>query len=375
MNSNTWGRQPAITWMGVARSTYNDFLFSSLASRASLDVIYLKKSLASHPWELATPSYRIHSADDKGCMKLVAAADLLVVSGWTDFRWLLAPLLGARHQKRVFWTDTPDTRMHVGIRGQVRRAVMDYVFRTFDQIWSTGTVGCEALLRLGCPSSKVRAFPFFVDVDRALRLDPTEQKEIANFRLRHRSIASGNEVVFLCVGQLIRRKRFVDAIRALALSPRNTTLWIVGEGEEHERLKHAAVVLGVRNRVRHLGWLQPRDTLLANLAADVLVHPASYDPFPTVVLEAMSVGRPVIGCENAGSVVDRIVDGENGYIHTCGDYRGIASAMRKISESSEHLAALGKEAARTAAASSIELGFKRIQAVLHEPANNEIQFQ
>ncbi len=51
---------------------------------------------------------------------------------------------------------------------------------------------------------------------------------------------------------------------------------------------------------RHLGMLDHPEAALA--AADVLLHPTFYDPFPLVVLEALACGTPVVTTVQNGAV-------------------------------------------------------------------------
>ena len=62
---------------------------------------------------------------------------------------------------------------------------------------------------------------------------------------------------------------------------------------------------------------------------DVILHPARSDPFPVVILDAMSWSRVVIGSDVCGNVEDRIISGVNGFAfprgrcgRTCQDHAG-----------------------------------------------------
>ena len=70
-------------------------------------------------------------------------------------------------------------------------------------------------------------------------------------------------------------------------------------------------------QARHIvsgGWLQGDELVGAYQVADVVVVPSIYlDPFPTVNLEAMASGKPVIATCYGGSS-EAVVDGETGYI-------------------------------------------------------------
>jgi Glycosyltransferase len=48
-------------------------------------------------------------------------------------------------------------------------------------------------------------------------------------------------------------------------------------------------------------------------AADVLVHPAWYDPAPNVILESMAMGLPVITSTTCGNQ-ELVAEGESGFV-------------------------------------------------------------
>ena len=66
--------------------------------------------------------------------------------------------------------------------------------------------------------------------------------------------------------------------------------------------------------IRIGGWLSGDELRAAYQLADVVAAPSIYlDPFPTVVLEAMAAGKPVVAtC--FGGAREAVVDGETGYI-------------------------------------------------------------
>lgn len=76
---------------------------------------------------------------------------------------------------------------------------------------------------------------------------------------------------------------------------------IVGDGEKACDLKAQAQEFGVENQIRFLG-AQPRSEVLSVLKnADIFVLTSAWEGFPISILEAMSVGLPVIA-SNVGGV-------------------------------------------------------------------------
>jgi len=82
-------------------------------------------------------------------------------------------------------------------------------------------------------------------------------------------------------------------------------------------------------------WLGevPHDEVLALFrSARVVVVPSVWqDPCPTVVLEAMAAGRPVVGAASGG-IVDMVIDGQTGMLVPPGDAPALAVALTSLLE-------------------------------------------
>ena len=350
-----------LLWLGVARSPYNDYLFGALAERYALAVVYQKKSVSTHPWQLGSARYPVlHVREDRSAvLREIQRADAVVMSGWNDPAYLaLLPLL---RRPRAFWTDTPAMHVQRGaLHSLARDVLVRTVFARFDEVWSTGRPGRETLERMGCPPEKARELPFFLDLGRLGAVDASKREWVERFRRQH---AEEGAVVFLGAGQLASKKRYHDAIDALA-EIEGATLWLCGVGPQIDELRARASARGVANRVVFHGWLQPDAMELAYLAADVFVHPAAYDPFPTVVLDAMTWAKPVIGSDVSGSVIDRVTDGVEGFVVREGDVAAIARAMRFFLDDRASIASMGLAARAKAERYPVTLAFERVDGLL-----------
>ena len=127
----------------------------------------------------------------------------------------------------------------------------------------------------------------------------------------------------LSVGRLIEFKGFADLIAACALLQERGVSFrceIVGEGPLRETLEaQIGSVAGLSSSVRLLGLLT-QDEVRARLAAcDVFAlacrtdEKGACDVLPTVILEAMAAGRPVVSTRLAG-VPEMVSDGETGLL-------------------------------------------------------------
>ena len=82
-------------------------------------------------------------------------------------------------------------------------------------------------------------------------------------------------------------------------------LWVIGHDLRADAFQRAGDRLGLGARLRMLG--PQKDTLPWYGAADIAVLPSIYDPFGTVVIEAMASGLPAVVSTGSGAreLVDR----------------------------------------------------------------------
>jgi len=99
-------------------------------------------------------------------------------------------------------------------------------------------------------------------------------------------------------GRLISYKRVDRVIRAWPAVRRalpDAELRIVGTGPEREALEHLACEVGAADSIRFLGELPEREQVLNEIAAaTLLLQPSEREGQSTVVLEALSLGTPVL---------------------------------------------------------------------------------
>ena len=94
----------------------------------------------------------------------------------------------------------------------------------------------------------------------------------------------------------------LDAMAVVFRQRRDARLLIAGAGECEPALRAQAARLGIQESVRFLG-LVPNDTVAKlSAAADLFVLSSTLEATPTVALEALSCGTPVLSTDNPGGV-------------------------------------------------------------------------
>jgi len=142
---------------------------------------------------------------------------------------------------------------------------------------------------------------------------------------------SGGPIV-LCVGNLLPIKGhevLVRAVASIASEFPALTLEIIGHGPEHSRLQTLTQQLQIGERVRFLGRQSRQQVATAMRRCTVFALPSRYEGLGCVYLEAMSVGKPVIGCRGQG-IAEIIQHGSNGFLVGPDNERELALALAML---------------------------------------------
>lgn len=141
------------------------------------------------------------------------------------------------------------------------------------------------------------------------------------------------DIALISAGDLILRKDYATAIRAIALA-KNSDLhyFICGIGPEKENLEALAKELSVENQIHFLGFRTDVKELMA--ASDIFLFTTLQEGMPRSMMEAMALGLPCVASEIRGNV-DLIENGENGFLCAAKDAEGFSAAIAKLSENGE----------------------------------------
>ena len=123
--------------------------------------------------------------------------------------------------------------------------------------------------------------------------------------------------------------------------------------------------LGLAERVKILGWLEPKAIIEQLASADVLIHPSPvHEPYGVVVIEGMAAGKPVLASNVTCAGLDRIEEGVNGFIHPAGDIKAITDHLNYFLDRPKEAAKMGQEAIETAHKWPVDRGVNIIKSFL-----------
>src|SRR5438874_7219139 len=149
---------------------------------------------------------------------------------------------------------------------------------------------------------------------------------------------SSTSPLIIAVGRLIAKKGFADLIRAcglLAESGKSFQCEIIGEGPLENELRAQIDQLNLQDRVALSGAKPQREVRQRLAAASVFVLPSvvdahgGMDNLPTVIMEAMATGLPVISTD-IGGIPEMVVQNETGFLVRPGDAVTLAGAIEKV---------------------------------------------
>jgi glycosyltransferase involved in cell wall biosynthesis len=153
-----------------------------------------------------------------------------------------------------------------------------------------------------------------------------------------RATFSSDPPSIVAIGRLIVKKGFANLIRACALlveRGRSFQCEIFGEGPLENQLRAQIEELGLQERIQ-LAGPKPQHELRARLAgASVFVMPSvleddgGMDNLPTVIMEAMATGLPVVSTR-IGGIPEMVIDNQTGFLVQPEDAVALAGAIEKL---------------------------------------------
>ena len=166
-----------------------------------------------------------------------------------------------------------------------------------------------------------------IDLDKFQKKEPTRQE------IRNKLGIPERKIILMSVGELTKRKNHMAVIEALACLKEYDILYVVcGDGPMKARLRARAEELGVRERVKLLGFR--KDIAELHKMADIFVFPSLQEGLPVALMEAMASGLPIVASRIRGNE-DLIQNNRGGYLVKAQDSKQLAEAISKMIKNPE----------------------------------------
>ena len=134
------------------------------------------------------------------------------------------------------------------------------------------------------------------------------------------------KLIFSCLGRLSKEKNIDVLINAAAFLKKEGVkfkILIGGDGVEREPLKELSQKLNVEKEVEFCGWVDDTQEFLKK--GDFFINCSDHEAFPLTILEAMSIGQPVVTTKTAGA--EMIFEDDQALKVQVGDAKSLADGM------------------------------------------------
>jgi glycosyltransferase involved in cell wall biosynthesis len=185
----------------------------------------------------------------------------------------------------------------LGLRGAVREAgrqafrVLQILNPRARRYWSNATAA------LVMNQETLRRLP--LSLQSRSHIEVRTATPLLSRRLEHVAQNAACDVspfTVLAAGRLLPWKGFALAVHTLTHLP-EWRLTIVGTGPDAERIERLANRLGVTERTTIAGWLPHAELWELMSSSQVVLVPSLRDDGPSIVIEALALGRPVVALD------------------------------------------------------------------------------
>ena len=195
-----------------------------------------------------------------------------------------------------------------------------------DAIASEGELQTKEIIDLfGVPREKIFYLPNGVDLDIIEQYLKNSQLSKEDYNLQDA------DLVLINVNRLAPNKGVPYLIESLKIlnEELNVKLIMVGSGPEEGKIKKKINDLELQDKVLHFKNISDEKMFQLFTLADVSVTPTLYEGLPTVVLEAMACGKPIVA-SNVSEIPQVVKHGVNGFLVPPANSKAIADAVLKI---------------------------------------------
>lgn len=237
----------------------------------------------------------------------------------------------ARKVPLIMWGDSNAHADNArGLRRAIKNAAVTRVARQCDAILACGHNGARYWARYGVKAEQLFYAPVEPEYGLIEAVPETLVRDVqAKYGLRpdrKRLVVCSRLVPVKSVDQAI------DAFAAVARKRPDWDLLIVGDGPLRQVLK-ARVPGPLLDRVTFAGFHDRQEVVNAFYRlSHVFLHPATWEPWGVVLLEAAAAGLAIITTHVVGAVPEVALDGVNAVLVRPNDRRGLPEAILQVTD-------------------------------------------
>lgn len=141
---------------------------------------------------------------------------------------------------------------------------------------------------------------------------------------------------FLAVGRMVKDKGIIELIEAfdqISQQRKDIRLLLLGPFEQADALPENIIQrINDHPQIQHVSWSDEVEYFMA--MADCFVHASHREGFPNVILQAASMGLPVI-CSDIPGNIDIVEHDNEGYVYPVKNSPALRSAMEQVLNNKE----------------------------------------
>ncbi len=289
---------------------------------------------------LVLPSRRItmrNSGDIRAMMKLMKIIrrdriDIVIANLGLEY-WPAA-VAALLHGIRIVFVRHQVDRIRATTRWLIRNHI--------DAVIAVSNAVQDALLKSGIPAEKIEV------VHNSISLKKFDPRMVDRDHVRRELGFEADAIVIGMAGKLDRGKgvfELVHAVSRIAHKYPKLKLLFIGDGSDRSSLEEETRRLTLHDRVIFAGVRIDIEQMYA--AMDVFVLPSTcQEAFGMVLIEAMAMGKPVIGT-NVGGIPEIVENGISGALITPGDVSSLAEAISRYIDDSLFAKRMAEEGRKT----------------------------
>lgn len=142
-----------------------------------------------------------------------------------------------------------------------------------------------------------------------------------------KEITDSNGIIISNVGRLSEQKGqiyFIEAAKDVVSKYNNVYFFIIGSGEDEEKLKEQIKKLNLEDKIFMLGYRKDIKSLMRQ--SDIICLSSLWEGLPLVPIEAISLGKIVVSTD-VGGTCEIIQNGFNGYICQKGNSKELSNCI------------------------------------------------
>lgn len=238
-----------------------------------------------------------------------------------------------------------------------RNAGTRWKYARVDGLIAISSAARRAMIASGLPASRIEVIPGGADQRRTIV--PADACTLAAL-----GVACGAPLI-VQVSQLVSHKdplTFVRAIAAARACVPALHAVLVGDGPLRTEVERAVAEHELGDVLHVAGYRQDADALLA--AADVVTLSSTEDALPSVLFDALHLGKPIVATL-AGGIPEIVEHGRSGVLVPVGDARALGDAIARVLTDPAHARSLAAGAMSRAPEFTIDRSVDRTLGMYH----------